>query len=166
MSSHHDTHCHPRRHGLYGPRTDQDPAPPSGGRNRRRHQPAGRPAADRNDPPLAHRPAGSAPGRPGSGGNRCAGRMCFQLPAAWGQQRRDPTPAGRRYAGRRLQRRLSPQRCGGLRPVVWPETQRPRTIGEGCLRPAGTVSRRNSLGPARGQPGLLSDHGDPALRLC
>ena len=50
--------------------------------------------------------------------------------------------------------------AGSLRPVVRPEAHRPRAIGQSRLRPAGTVPGRDSLGPARGQPGLLSHHGD------
>ena len=52
---------------------------------------------------------------------------------------------------------------GSLRPVVRTETHRPRAVGQGRVRPAGTVSGPDSLGPTRGQPGLLPHHGDSRL---
>ena len=51
----HDTNCHSRSHRLHGAGTDQNPAPPSRGRDRRRDESAGRPAAHRHDPPLVDR---------------------------------------------------------------------------------------------------------------
>ena len=144
----HDTHCHSRRHGLYGPGTDQDPAPPSGGGDRRRHQPAGRPAADRHDPPLAHRPAGSAPGRPRAAEVAARAECVFScLPhgasAAVIPQLLD---AGARVVDFSADYRLNDAEV--YRPVVRPEARRPRAAGQGRLRPAGAVPRSRSC-PAR-----------------
>ena len=156
----HDANRHSRSHGLYRPGIDQNPAPPPRGGDRGGHQPAGRPAADGHDPPLADgrldlRLEDLSAGRSGR-----TGRVRLQLPAPRGQRRGHPAAAGRRQPGGRFLGRLPPQRRRSLYPMVRAKASRPATgwarWSMGCRSCSAQEIRARAAG---GQSGLLSDVG-------
>ena len=123
---------HPRRLRLHGPRTHQDPAAPSPGRDRGRDLAPGRCAARRrppSEPGPPPRPAlRTVPRRPPAGAGRA---VRLQLPAARGQHGRVAVAAATRSPRDRPQRRLPAARPQRLRPVVrrqpsrtWPTSPR------------------------------------------